>query len=659
MDDHSASSWSCDVRQHNASCPQAPVIATSYIAHNDMKRRQGNDHRCSSPLSVTARLLLSFLAISSPVQCTRPVPVDFPNPPIPLVPDIPTHNGHHNFLLRHIFHHGTYDSPNLHKRHDIRPESSLWSAADEESALYSGLQPVSARSHGSRIHRLMDRRPSMVEGYLARARDSGQPVALGVDDWRMDEVDSPNITDKDTVVNLAIMAANAYVPVIGEGEWEDVTGGYNESQAFGWESDGLRGYIFADEGNKTIVMSLKGTSPAVFDGEETTTKDKTNDNLFASCCCGQGGNYLWRQVCDCYSTTYTCNQTCLVKAIKNKNRYYQAGLELYSNVTELYPDSNVWLTGHSLGGVVASLLGMTYGLPTTTFEAYGEALAASRLGLPSPPGTDPSRPQERKYTGAYHFGHTADPVFMGSCNGATALCTLGGYALESQCHTGQQCVYDTVGDFGWRVGVGNHKIRAVIKTVLRQYDQPAKCEPDTECVDCYNWKYFESNGSDPKTSTSSSTTHTRTRTTTCETPGWWGCLDKTSTAETSTTTSTSSSTTSTTTTCKTPGWFGCKDPTTTTSATATPSATLTSTSATKTGSSTTSCVHPGFFGGCNDPTTTASSSKTHSPSPKPHHSTCKTPGFFWGCKDKHRPTAASVATRTASQTEEVDWKTEI
>ena len=657
MGDRSASSRSCVVRQHHQTRPQAPIITTSYTAHNDMKRRQGYDQRCSSPLSVTARLLLSFLAISSPVQCATPAPLDFPNPPLPLVPDVPTQDGHHNFFLRHIFHHGTYDNPNLHKRHDISPESSLWSAADEESAPYSGLQPVSARSHSSQIHRLTDRRPSSVEAYLSRARDSGRPVVLGVDDWRMDDVDSPNITDKETVVNLAIMAANAYVPVIGEGEWENGTGGYNESQPFGWESDGLRGYIFADDGNKTIIVSLKGTSPAVFDGEETTTKDKTNDNLFASCCCGQGGNYLWRQVCDCYSTTYTCNQTCLVKAVKNKNRYYQAGLELYSNVTELYPDSNVWLTGHSLGGVVASLLGLTYGVPTTTFEAYGDALAAGRLSLPSPPGTDPSRPQERKYTGAYHFGNTADPVFMGSCNGATALCTLGGYALESQCHTGQQCVYDTVGDFGWRVGVGNHKIHAVIETVLKQYDQPAKCEPDTECVDCYNWKYFESNGSDPKTSTSSSTTHSRTRTTTCETPGWWGCLDKTSTSETSTTTSTSTSTT----TCKTPGWFGCKDPTTTTttSATATPSARLTSPSATKTESSTTSCAHPGFFGGCNDPTTTASSSKTHSPSSKPHHSSCKTPGFFWGCKDKPRPTAASVAMTTGSRTEESDWKTEI
>ena len=173
------------------------------------------------------------------------------------------------------------------------------------------------------------------------------------------------------------MAADAYVKTVGEGEWEDPNQGFNYSQSFGWEADSLRGHIFADEGNSTIVIGLKGTSPAVFDVDQTTTNDKENDNLFFSCCCAQGGQYFWRQVCDCSSSTYTCNQTCLVKALRKENRYYRAAIELYTNVTALYPKSEIWLVGHSLGG---------------------EALAASRLGLPSPPGIDPTRPQTRKLT---------------------------------------------------------------------------------------------------------------------------------------------------------------------------------------------------------------------------------------------------------------------
>ena len=50
----------------------------------------------------------------------------------------------------------------------------------------------------------------------------------------------------------------------------------------------------------------------------------------------------------------------------------------------MYPDSNVWIIGHSLGGSLASLLGATFGVPALAFEAPGEAMAARRLHLPSP-----------------------------------------------------------------------------------------------------------------------------------------------------------------------------------------------------------------------------------------------------------------------------------
>lgn len=150
----------------------------------------------------------------------------------------------------------------------------------------------------------------------------------------------------------------------------------------------------------------------MFDGAETTTNDKINDNLFFSCCCAQQGSFLWRQVCSCKTSTFTCNQTCLEGALRDENRYYRAALDLYSNTTELYPDSNVWLAGHSLGGSVSSFLGMTFGLPVVTFEAVPEALPAARLGLPVPPGSELGAPQTRQYTGAYHFGQTADPIYM-------------------------------------------------------------------------------------------------------------------------------------------------------------------------------------------------------------------------------------------------------
>jgi lipase ATG15 len=486
----------------------------------------------------------------------------------------------------------------------------------------------------------VDRRRESIESHLSVARLTGQPATLDASQWTLDEVVAPDVTDKDTVINLAIMAANAYVFNASDVEWENVTQGFNESQSFGWEGDGLRGHIFADQNNETIVVSLKGTSPAVFDGDGTTTRDKLNDNLFFSCCCAQGGQYFWRQVCDCYSSTYTCNKTCLVQALKRENRYYRASIDLYTNITELYPQSNIWLVGHSLGGAVSSLLGMTFGLPVVTLEAPGDDMAAKRLGLPTPPSSDPSKAYRRKYTGSVHIGHTADPVFMGTCNGATATCTLGGYAMESQCHSGLQCVYDTVGDWGWRLGIGNHKVHNVIDNVIKKYPNVPECVPDSECVDCFNWKYFESNGSDTTTtSISTTTTNTRTRTSTCKTPGWWGCLDETTT--TSSSTPSVITTTYTTTSCATPGWFGCKEEvnitvtTTTTPPTSVPASTTSAKQSVSHAPSST-CKTPGWFG-CDDPSPTPTSS--HPDTTKTASwNTCKTPGFFWGCYDKSTTT---------------------
>jgi lipase ATG15 len=71
---------------------------------------------------------------------------------------------------------------------------------------------------------------------------------------------------------------------------------------------------------------------------------------------------------------------------------------LYNNVSYMYPNANIWLSGHSLGGALSSLIGVTFGAPVVAFEAPAEKLAAARLHLPSPPSTQHIT----------HFYHTAD-----------------------------------------------------------------------------------------------------------------------------------------------------------------------------------------------------------------------------------------------------------
>lgn len=592
------------------------------------------DSSCPSAGRLAAALLpLLALADATHRNVAQDVGLLPPVPGLSPRPDPPA-PGEHTFTLRHIYHHGTRQHPKLHRKRDVvRDEPPrIFLAADDDLPEHD-IPRLKAKSQALKIERMADRRPSVVDPLVAQSRRNGFAAVLDASAWVMDDVSSPDITDKDTVLSLAYMAADAYVEGEGQTEWTDVGDPFNRSADFGWHSDGLRGHIFADETNSTIVIGLKGTSPAVFDGDGTTTKDKINDNLFFSCCCGQQGQWTWHQVCDCATGTYSCNNTCVVEALRQEDCYYAAARELYSNVTELYPDANIWLTGHSLGGAVTSFLGLTYGLPVVTFEAVPEALAASRLGLPLPPGAEPGFPQAREHTGAFHFGHTADPVYIGTCNGATASCSFGGYAMETACHAGRECVWDVVTDKGWRVGIGTHKIRSVIQDVILAYDEVPSCKFVPECRDCAQWKMYESNGTRTSTSSNSPTsTRTRTRSTTCRTPGWWGCLDNTTETPTATPTT---STTSSTSTCETPGWFWCKDKTTT--ATTTEIITTTEvTTTTTTSTTTTTCKTPGWFG-CRDPTTSAMQSTTAWSS-----TTCKTPGKYWGCWDDARTTATGA-----------------
>lgn len=102
---------------------------------------------------------------------------------------------------------------------------------------------------------------SVIESMLIAARDQGHASILDASSWAIDDVSGPNITHKGTVLSLARMTLDAYTRESFTGEWQDVKGGFNYSQSFGWEGDGLRGHIFADSDNSTIVITLKGTSP--------------------------------------------------------------------------------------------------------------------------------------------------------------------------------------------------------------------------------------------------------------------------------------------------------------------------------------------------------------------------------------------------------------
>ncbi|KAI6107340.1 Alpha/Beta hydrolase protein [Pisolithus croceorrhizus] len=400
-----------------------------------------------------------------------------------------------------------------------------------------------------RTSRLTTHKPSSLSAFhdarLRSIRHAQSDAAL----WEGIEVVGPNVTDRETLLALAKMTNNAYLAGRDSG-WYDVTG-FNNSIPVGWEpsADGLRGHIFVSSDNTTVILSIKGTSAGWITGGggPTVRKDKLNDNLMFSCCCARVGP-TWSTVCGCYKGAGKCSNSCVEASLLDEELFYSIGLNLYNNITYMYPHANIWVTGHSLGGSVSSLLGATFGAPVVAFEAPAEKLAATRLHLPSPPSTHHIT----------HIIHTADPIAMGTCNGVTSSCSLAGYAMEtrlrisscfpsyksSRCHLGQVALYDVVSKLGWSVDIRTHSIVNIIERLLAEElewdDEPLEdddttrgnvraggllhylgwgwwggkgdgddkdkgkdktvrrpvpvAKPEVDCVDCFNWEYGEWDG---------------------------------------------------------------------------------------------------------------------------------------------------------------------
>lgn len=206
-------------------------------------------------------------------------------------------------------------------------------------------------------------------------------------------------------------------------------------------------------------------------------------------------DFTWvlRTVCDCYAKHSRCDNTCLSNSLVTDSLFYNIGVGLITNITTLFPNSDIWLVGHSLGGALASLLGTTYGLPAVAFESPGERLASTRLRLPIPP--------EIAATGNWslapvtHVYHTADPIPQGKCTGRASPCAQAGYALETKCHLGTTIVYDTVGRLKWSLDIRTHPIKELINRVLEKEiwwefgRHVPLARPEEDCEDCPQWEF--------------------------------------------------------------------------------------------------------------------------------------------------------------------------
>ncbi len=402
-------------------------------------------------------------------------------------------HGFKTFGLREAYHQGLGDKS--HERAKASFDFSI--TADNLQASGSNLDFIPRiRTVRQQITRAKD--PQKYLEVRGQSYKDAMCAASTELDWEDVDVEAPDVTDRTTVLAFAKMAASAYKN--DTSDWDGM-GGFDPTNSFGWEGDGIRGHIFTTHDNDTIVVALKGTSNAFLGGGDTARRDKANDNLLFSCCCARV-SWSWTTVCDCYQGHGdTCGQTCLERALIEKSLYYPAITDLFNNISYAYPDSQVWITGHSLGGALSSLLGMTFGVPTITFQAPGERMAAMRLHLPLPPAKHPDDDPVSALP-IVHVYNNADPIATGQCNGAASVCSSFGYAMESKCHAGKSIVYDVMGKLGWSQSINSHRINTLVDDVLAQdWSEKVKKKKDAKLqsgqVETRGWKWPWHRGDDP------------------------------------------------------------------------------------------------------------------------------------------------------------------
>lgn len=147
-----------------------------------------------------------------------------------------------------------------------------------------------------------------------------------------------------------------------------------------------------------------------------------------------------------------------------------------------YPHTTFWLAGHSLGGSIASLVGLHLTLPTITFEAPGERLAALRLNLVH------STSHALSLTHITHVYNDIDPLAQGECAGTLSVCAQAGYAMESQCHTGRVVVFPLKGHLDWRWMTRNpflaHRIESVLRMIADESLEIPEAKAQIGCKVC-------------------------------------------------------------------------------------------------------------------------------------------------------------------------------
>lgn len=138
-------------------------------------------------------LLLALTACTSSIQAPFQQAMQ-PNSPLLLSasPSGPPVFDSSLFKLRHVFHHGDLNQPGLHKRYDvIEPENAVWIESDAGTRVQH-IRNLRTRNRPIKIHRLKDRRPTVIDSLLEFSRNYPQIWTTSQDEWSLETVLAPD-----------------------------------------------------------------------------------------------------------------------------------------------------------------------------------------------------------------------------------------------------------------------------------------------------------------------------------------------------------------------------------------------------------------------------------------------------------------------------------
>ena len=153
--------------------------------------------------------------------------------------------------MRHVLVQDDHGAESSLLVYDLHPESATYIGN------YQGrpelVAPLRIRNRSTRIYRFADPSPEI----FCNAHPEAGTLSH---DWRLDSVSEPDVSDKETVLGLAKMSSDAYLFDESAPDWFNSSAGFNLSSNFGWQDNMLRGHVFANEDNSTVIIAIKGTS---------------------------------------------------------------------------------------------------------------------------------------------------------------------------------------------------------------------------------------------------------------------------------------------------------------------------------------------------------------------------------------------------------------